>query len=353
MKTIAPDALYRLMRDILRRRGLSSQHAEDVAGGLLRASLRGVDTHGVVLFPLYVRELEGGRAQARPTFKLTDAGKAGLLLDAGGALGVVAGMEAAREAVRRARETGVATVAVANSNHFAAASIFTLAIADQDMLGFSFSNSDALTAPHGGKRKLFGTNPLSFTAPCASGEPFCVDMATSQVAYSKIRARRQQGLAPEPGWAVAADGRDAAEAGEDWRFMAMKPLGGYKGQCLNMTVGLLCALLTGMPFDHELTHLFEPPYDRQRQVSHVLMAVNLGAFQDLETAKRRLQAYLDLVRDQEPAGDEAVIAPGDLERREMARRQRDGIALAPKTLDAFLDFHRELEPGRPFPFLEP
>ena len=78
---------------------------------------------------------------------------------------------------------------------------------------------------------------------------------------------------------AGADGRDAAEdgggAGETGEIAALQPLGGYKGHCLGMLVEILCALLAGMPFDHELTHLYAPPYDTPRQVAHLFLEVIL------------------------------------------------------------------------------
>jgi len=37
-----------------------------------------------------------------------------------------------------------------------------------------------------------------------------------------------------------------------------------------------------MPFDHELTHLYAPPYDAPRQVAHLFLAFDLAAFGDPE-----------------------------------------------------------------------
>ena len=58
-----------------------------------------------------------------------------------------------------------------NSNHFGAASVYTLAMARQGVLGLSFTNSDALVAPHGGRRPAFGTNPISMAVRGAGGRP--------------------------------------------------------------------------------------------------------------------------------------------------------------------------------------
>ena len=300
------------MRDVLDRRGLSAEHAAYVAEGLLEASLRGIDTHGVRLFPTYVAELDGGRSRARPMLRWLGGGRAARLLDAGHALGLVAGRVACAEAVRLARELGVGAVAVRNSNHFGAASVYSLAMARAGMVGLSFSNSDALVAPHNGLRPLFGTNPVAMAVQGQDDDLFCADFATSQVSYSKVKHHQAHGMPLDAGWVV--DG-------------ALKPLGGHKGQCLGMMVEILCALLAGMPLDHELSHLYAPPYDEPRRVSHFFLALDVAAFRDPAELRRELSRLMDIVRSQPAAGAERVIAPGDLEEETAALRRVQGIPL--------------------------
>lgn len=315
------------MKTALLRRGVSASHAQDIAAGLLLASSRGIDTHGVVLFPLYLAELDGGRANPAPTFQWDSRADASRTLRADNALGLVAGMTAAREAVALAETHGLGGVAVADSNHFGAASVYTLEMARHGMIGLSFSNSDALVAPHGGKTPFLGTNPLSMAAEGRDGEMFCVDMATSQVAFSKVKRYREQGLPLSMGWALTREGREASGAEEPWSFGAMQPLGGYKGQCLAMMVEILCSLLAGMPFGHEISHLFEPPFDKPRRTSHFMLAIKVAAFQDIRRFQTRLSAFLDALR----AGEGRVMAPGDPERKTSNTRRHEGIPIPPPT----------------------
>jgi LDH2 family malate/lactate/ureidoglycolate dehydrogenase len=315
----------------LARRGLTLEHADFVVDGLLTASLRGVDTHGVRLFPVYLAELDGGRSRARPEIRWQGGATAFRVMDAGHALGLVAGRVACREAVRLAKAHGIAGVAVRSSNHFGAASVYTLEMARADVVGFAFTNGDALVAPHGGAEPLVGTNPISAAARGAEGDLFCVDMATSQVSYSKVKSHRERGLPLEPGWAVTSDGGDAALDSSRSEVSALKPLGGgasHKGQCLGMLVEVLCALLGGMPFDHELSHLYAEPYDEPRQVAHLFLAIDVAAAEDPEVFRARLSRLLDHTRAQEAAAGERVVAPGDPEQAAERERLRRGIPLS-------------------------
>ncbi len=330
MRALPAETLARLMGEALDRRGLSREHAGYVVDGLLEASLRGVDTHGVRLFPTYLAELDGGRSAARPRLRWSGE-RAVRKLDAGHALGLVAGRVAADEAVRLAREHGAGVVSVADSNHFGAASVYTLAMARQGVLGLAFSNSDALVAPHGGRRPAFGTNPISLAALGDGDDLFCADFATSQVSYSKVKHHRAHGLPLEPGWVVAAQGEEEIEEA------VLMPLGGHKGQCLGMMVEILCALLAGMPLDAELSHLYDPPFDAPRRVAHLFIALDVAAFREPGAFRRGLSRLLGEVRAEPAVAGARVLAPGDLETASAAERRARGIPLGDEEWRLFAD----------------
>jgi ureidoglycolate dehydrogenase (NAD+) len=314
LRIVPAETLARLMTEALSRRGLSAEHAAYVVDGLLETSLRGVDTHGVRLFPTYLAELDGGRSQANPELRWSGE-RAARVLDAGNALGLVAGRVAADEAVRIAREHGVGAVSVRDSNHFGAAAVYTLAMARQGVIGLAFTNSDALVAPRGGTRPVFGTNPISMAAQGIGDDLFCADFATSQVSYSKVKHHRAHGLPLEPGWVVE---------GEE---TVLQPLGGHKGQCLGMMVEILCALLAGMPLDAELSHLYTPPFDEPRRVAHLFIALDVAAFRAPGAFREGLSRLLAEVRAEPAVAGARVVTPGDLEAETAARRRRLGVPL--------------------------
>ncbi|MCH9652214.1 MAG: Ldh family oxidoreductase [Deltaproteobacteria bacterium] len=331
---VGADWLEAVMTRALASRGLSPEHQAAVVEGLLEASLRGVDTHGVRLFPTYLKELDGGRAAVRPQMTWQENYSSAHLLDAGSALGLVAGRTACQRATELARNHGVGAVVVRNSNHFGPASAFTLWLARQGLIGLCCTNSDALVAPFQGVEALLGTNPISCAVAGEGDDVFCLDMATSQVSYSCTKIFREEGRPLEPRWAVDATGQDCAstEAGSP---SALLPLGGYKGQGLGMAVSLLCALLAQEPLDDELSHLFAPPYDRGRRVSHFFLALNIGAFSDEERFRSRLSSWLRQFYGSEPSGDESVSTPGAQEARVAAHRGQNGIPLKPELLEWF------------------
>lgn len=347
---IPAPVLVQAMRRALAARDIDAMQVDDIVDTLISTSLDGIDTHGVRLLGTYLKELDGGRSKARPALQMQTRLPALTLLDADGALGVVAGNAAIRHAILRAREFGIAAVAVCNSNHFGAAGYYAGLAAAAGLVGLAFSNSDALVAPFNGARAMIGTNPLAMAAPGLDGDRFYLDMATSQVAYSRVMHYTAHRVALAPGWACNANGGDAAVSGE---AAALLPLGGYKGQGLGMMVQILSALLVAMPFDHTLSPLYSPPYDAPRQIGHFFIAIDPAALGDVEAFRGRVTGLLDALRGS-PHATEPVIVPGDKERAARRERLALGIPLDDDELRVFAPYLADVSENAVSPvFSEP
>ncbi|MFD8259355.1 Ldh family oxidoreductase [Streptomyces griseoluteus] len=328
-----------LAETALTRAGLSVEDARDVAQALTDTSLRGIDTHGLRLLPQYLEELADAIATARPTIRTVKDSGAAVMLDADGALGVVAGLAAARIAAERARSHGVAAVGVRNSNHFGAASVFSRHLARQGLVGIVTTSAASRVAPFSGTEPLYGTNPLSFAAAVEHDE-FALDMATSQVCFGEIKERRKQGRALDAGWATDAEGRPTTDPDQAY---ALSPLGGYKGQGLGMVATLLGAVLTGSPVDWELEHIGASTPGRSRGIGHLVVCLDPAAFAGQENFAAGLTSMLDTTRGARPGvgAEEPVQVPGDPQRRIAAERAELGIPLDPHTASAFAELAAE------------
>ncbi|WP_082943703.1 Ldh family oxidoreductase [Mycobacterium sp. 1274761.0] len=317
-----------LTRLALTDAGMHPRQAADVADALVDTSLRGIDTHGLRLLPQYLDELATGVANAKPEIQVVRDRGAGIMLDADGALGVHAGLTAARHAESRARAYGVAAVGVRNSNHFGAASVYTRRLARHGLVGIAVTSAASRVAPFGGVEPLFGTNPISVAAATDDDE-FALDMATSQVCFGQVKHRRSQGIPLETGWVTDDAGSVTTDPDEAY---ALSPLGGYKGQGLAMAVTLLGSVLTGTPPDWQLAQVGEGTPGRSRGVGHLVLALDPIAFAGSADFATGLAGMLSTVRAAAPAEpDEPVLCPGDPQRAHERGRRRDGITLDART----------------------
>jgi ureidoglycolate dehydrogenase (NAD+) len=313
--------------------GVDRESVAHVTDSLLQTSLRGVDSHGIQLFPHYVRAARAGRINISPQISIQERGASTAVLDADHAFGHRSGAMAIDHAIDLAAKTGVGAVSVRNSSHFGAAAYFALRAAERGFLGFAFTNADSLVKAFNARRAVFGTNPICFTAPLLKEGPLCLDMATSVISWNKVRVRQASGLQLQPEWAYDIDGLSTTDPA---LARSLSPTGGYKGFGLGMMVEILCGLIAGGPVGGEILAMYGAPIEARRSISHFLMAIDVARFVDLGAFRARLQALVDEIRAM-PATAESVMVPGDPEKRTFVERTSAGIPVPQAVLDSLCD----------------
>jgi len=318
------------MGRVLARCGVEPSIAKHVVGGLTEASLRGVDSHGVQLFPHYVEALRAGRINGAPHLRFTKESAATAVLDADHTFGHAAGAVAVDRAMALARQVGVGVVAVRNSTHFGAAAYFGLMAARHDMIGFASTHATPHVLYPGADRPTLGPNAMCVAVPMAGEEPFCLDMATSAVTFNRLKLVKEAGLPIESSWGADADGVPSTDSAS---IAHLFPIGGYKGYGLAMVLDIVCGMLSGMPVGPQVSRMYGVPLSERRFLGHVVGAVAVSAFEAPEVFKARMRAYCDGLRAQSMRDEMGVaMVPGDPEKRAEAVRRRDGIPVAPELL---------------------
>ncbi|WP_274423691.1 Ldh family oxidoreductase [Chelativorans sp. YIM 93263] len=272
-----------LVVETLMRCRTSRPNAEAVARALIGAELAGQAGHGLRRMPSYCAQALSGKVDGMAEPQKAETRPGALAVDAANGFAYPA-LELALEWLPgAARKQGVAIAGIRRSHHSGVTGLFVERLAEAGLLGLMVANSPAAMAPWGGKRALFGTNPIAFAAPLDGADPLVVDVSLSKVARGKIMAAKQKGEPIPEGWALDADGNptsdpDAALAG------TMVPMGDAKGTALAMMVEMLCAGLTGANYAYEATSFFEgegtPPGTGQ-----TLIAIDPAAFGEGATAR--------------------------------------------------------------------
>jgi ureidoglycolate dehydrogenase (NAD+) len=307
--------------------GVPEADARLVAGSLVQTSLWGVDSHGILRLTHYLRRLSLGsvKADAPPVVRRT--GPVTAQMDGMDGLGILHAMRAMELAMEMARASGVGVVGVSDSSHCGAMGLYTRTAARAKLLGIAMTHSSSVVAPHGGKDKFFGTNPLSIAFPRARGEPICLDMATAQVAWNKVLNARIENVPLEPGLTIDAAGEPTTDP---HRAAALIPLGGntygYKGYGLAFMIELLCGALNGMTYGPHITKMYEE-LDKPRKLGHLLIAIDPKRFAGVATMEATAEAMINELRSQ---GE--ILFPGEPELLEEARRRADGIPIEPAAL---------------------
>jgi ureidoglycolate dehydrogenase (NAD+) len=285
----------------------------------------------------YLRRMTIGSVKAAATPVVMRTGPVTAQVHGEDGLGIVHAALAMETAIEMARESGVGVVGVGHSSHCGAMGLYTRMAAREHLVGIAMTHSSSVVVPHGGKRKYFGTNPISFAFPRAKGEAVCLDMATSQVAWNKVLNARIEGRALDDGIAVDGDGLPTTDAA---RAQAGIPLGGpiygYKGYGLAFAVDLLCGVMNGMTFGRHINSMYED-LDRPRKIGHLLMALDPGRFAGGESMEAAIDALIEDLR-----GEGDVLYPGEPEEQAMAERLAQGIPIDAEALKDMREWSAKL-----------
>lgn len=309
--------------DVLTKAGVKLEEAEIISETLLFAELRNIKSHGIVRLPTYVKRLENSAVNQNAEMRFLENKAAAVsVLDADNGMGQVAGYKAMKAAIDMARIYGIGLVAVKNSNHFGVASYFSMLASKEDMIGLVMTNASPAIAPFGTKTPLLGTNPLTVAVPAKKGKPIVLDMSMSTVARGKIRMAALQNKEMPLDWGLDKDGNPTSDPSEAL-LGSLVPIGGVKGSGLSLIIDLLTGALTGTSSLGEVKNITD--MNGPSKTSHLFIAINIGAFMDIDEYKERVDDAISKIKSLPPKGDNEIFMAGEIEQNLMEKRLVEGI----------------------------
>jgi LDH2 family malate/lactate/ureidoglycolate dehydrogenase len=330
------DDLDRLIVAMLIKVGVPEQDARIVARGLLLADLRGMNSHGVLRLPVYIRRLQQGGFSPVSKFDIVRETPGTALIDGGNGLGAVLTTRAMDLAIKKAKTTGIAAVGVRSSNHNGEGAPYVLQAIEADMIGIATTNGSPIMPVWGGKTPLTGPLPITIGVPTAKHRPILLDAALGMSSRGKILYHAEKGMELPPGWLVDADGRPTTDPNWVKKGGWILPIGGHKGWGLILMCEILSGLLTGGAIGRELTNLYDD-LDQPQRNGHFVIAIDIASFLDVAGFKARMDAYIDEMKASELApGFEEILMPGEIEFRKEERQRKDGIVLGKSVVDEVL-----------------
>jgi len=325
MIVLAPQSARGFAAALFRNAGVPEADAEIAARCLVRADLRGVDTHGIVRIPGYLDRIVAGLVDPSPEFVFEPVGPSVARLDGRNGLGFVIATRAVEHAIGMAAEQGIGLVGVRNSTHFGMGATYLLQAIEAGYGALVFTNASPAMPPWGGRGELFGTSPFAVGMPAPGSVPFVLDMSPTVVARGKIRKAEREGRPIPDGWAVDAEGRPTNDPTAALQGGGLLPIGGAKGAGLSMMMDILCGVLTGARFAGEVGDQYKV-FDRPQGVGHFILVFRPDLFVSAEEAAARMGHLVDTVKTTpKAAGVDEIFMPGEIEGRCEARRLVEGI----------------------------
>ena len=313
------DELRTLVVDILVAHDTAPENAERVAQALAAAEADGQKGHGASRVPSYAGQARSGKVDGHAVPEAIRLTGSAAIVDARNGFAYPAIELAQRTLLECLAASPVAAAVIRNSHHTGVIAHHIEPLARAGCIAMSMNNGPQAIAPWGGRRGLFGTNPIGFAAPRADHPPLVIDMSLSKVARGKINVAAQAGDPIPRDWAFDADGNPTTDAGAAMAG-TMAPVGDAKGAQLALMVEILTAALSASCFGFESSSYFTaegaPP-----RAGQFLLAIDPGPFSEGRFATR-LENLLAAIEEQP-----GTRLPGQRRYALREKAERDGIAI--------------------------
>lgn len=330
-KVFPPDGLRSFAQRCLMACSVSEADAHLVADSLVKANLRGVDSHGITRLEIYTKRLRAGLVNPTPNVRLVRESAGTLLIDGDNGLGQVVGMRGLELGLSKLEQSGNVAVGIRRSNHYGAAAYYVQRAVEEDVITFAYSNAPPTMAPWGGVEPYVGTNPYAFGVPAGEHEPIVVDMATSTVARGKIILAAKKGEQIPEGWAIDNEGLPTTDARAALEGSVL-PFGGPKGYAISLMVDIMSGALTGAGFGPRIRNLYED-FDNSQNVGAFFQLTAVRSFMPVHQFKNRVDQMISEIKAvRHGVGIDEIFIPGEMEQRMELERRISGIPLGAETV---------------------
>lgn len=244
-QVLIPEAdLQTLSLRVLQHLGLSERHAAAISRIVVAGQRDACQSHGAYRILSAAQSIKTGLVdlQAEPVVQPTSG--AIVRVDAKKAFSPLALEAGLPQLVDVTRKLGMGALVINRCFHFTALWPEVEMLTAQGLAALVMTPSHAWVAPMGGKRGVFGTNPIAFGWPRPGPYPYVFDFATSAIARGDLELHRRAGTPLPDGVGVDADGKPSTDPLEVAKG-AMLTFGGHKGSALSTMVELMAGVLIG------------------------------------------------------------------------------------------------------------
>jgi len=324
------DYLKKVSVEIFIKMGVSKETANIVSENIIENCLFGHDSHGMVLIPRFVKDIEIGKINLDAKSEIKRKSTCAAYIDGQRGFGQVTMIDAITTATKIAKEAGISAVTVTNCNHVGILWTFAKKAVDAGVICMIWCASGPQgghVAPFGGIKNAVGTDPIAVGIPAGQMSPLILDIATSAVSGGKIALYARQNKKIPLGWMLDQNGNPTDNPNEMVKngkiTGILLPMAGYKGFGLAMVVEVLGGILTGYG------PAYTPDYKEGNGV--FIIAIDIEKFLPLQDFLRDTDALFKYIKSVPTNPEiEEILIPGEIEYRSKLEREKNGIPLTDK-----------------------
>lgn len=313
---------------------------EDTIDGLIWSSLRGIDSHGLNLFPQYLREIISGRTNLKPKIKYKKILNNFVSVDADHTMGHHACNKAVKYLINLSNKTGIAMANIYNSGHCGAMSYFGFESVKEGYLIIGMTQATPRVMLKNTRKVFYGNNPLSLICPINKKINFAYDSCITSISFNKIRYLNKKGKKLPPNVALDSFFKMTTDPK---KAMYLMPIGDFKGTGLSLIVDILTAGLSNMNMTSDVTSMYGDNIKNKRYLSQSFIVINLNKICNLKNFKKNINKSINNIIYSKRINknlDEPRY-PGQKENEIFVKRSKTGIPLS----NSFL---KELEAVKKF-----
>lgn len=282
---------------------------------------------------LWVRRFQEGRVKFGARFTTVVETPAGLVVDAGGMLGMLAGKRGMELAVSKARAAGIGIVWLRNTTDWGAGGYCAIQALPHACLGYALANSRPEVAPYGGIDMIFGHSNYCVAIPARRHYPLLIDMAAVDCGGVKGQEDILTGRGLPAGVFIDENGNPVTD-GSQWGSAGGYALPGggqkmksWKELCLVMSIEAMAGALSGMLCALDLNTPEDPANDVRTPKGQMAMAIHIAAFTPVEEFAEKIDRMIDQTKSGRRApGFDEILVPGERGFRLAEKQAREGIA---------------------------
>ncbi len=340
------DFLTDLTRRIFAAVGSNDAEADVVARRLVNANLSGHDSHGVIRIPTYIKWIQEDKTQLNQTISIETDNGSMVVVDGKVGLGQSIGEQAMNLGIERAKEHGVAVIALKDSAHLGRIGDWPEMCAKAGMVSVHFVNTSGmgnLVAPYGAIERRLSANPFAAGVPTNDEFPLILDMSACTIAEGKIRVALHAGQQVPEGCIIDSEGKPTTDPKTFYGPPAgsILPIAGHKGYALSMIIEMMAGAMTGGSCTNP---------ERADVLTNGMLSIIMdrSKLQTEDYFYNEVNRYCDYVRSAKLFdSNNKILMPGEIEFNTRTQRRTEGIELSQTTVDMIQDTCDSLgvEPG--------
>jgi LDH2 family malate/lactate/ureidoglycolate dehydrogenase len=244
------------------------------------------------------------------------------LLDGGNNVGYIAAYRAAEVAIRKARQSGMASVGAYNGYFSGRNAYFVEKIAREGLVAFHVSSAYPRVLPPGAARPMLGTNPICFGFPSSDG-PVIFDMGTASFMWGEVMLHAHLGEPLPEGVGFDENGNPSRDAAAVLKG-GVAPFGGHKGYGLSFAIQAL-GLLAGAALTR----------GQVRDYGFLFWALDPDVMLPGGEFRSQMAEYVRQIKaTPRRPGVDAIRIPSERAFAERERRRKEGIVIERKVVEA-------------------